>query len=283
MLRLRSTTVGSRRRSGRVRAIGWLLCGSTLAGSFAWSAEPPVLRVGMDTRSRPWAFVPGLDYTKEDWNQAPRLGPTQLDALDGVEIDIMKALARRMGVVPKVVPCAWVRIEQSLVEKRFDVILNAWVPNSRTPSSVVASSPYYEWGLLIVVKADNQAIHAYADLAGTRVGYFRDLAVERTVFNVGARELVPVDDSDLLFDDLAAGRIDAAIEDSTFVRWRVAHDARFRIVGDRLNKIGYRMGLRKEDAQLLEKVEAAIRDLVASGETDKIRARWESADAPGPR
>ena len=254
-----------------------------MAGAFAWSAEPPVLRVGMDTRSRPWAFVPGLDYTKEDWNQAPRLGPTQLDALDGVEIDIMQALARRMGVVAKVVPCAWVRIEQSLVEKRFDVILNAWVPNSRTPSSVVASSPYYEWGLLIVVKADNQAIREYRDLEGTRVGYFRDLAVERTVFNVGARELVPVDDSDLLFDDLAAGRIDAAIEDSTFVRWRVAHDARFRIVGDRLNKTGYRIGLRKEDAQLLEKVEAAIRDLVASGETDKIRARWESADAPGLR
>ncbi len=237
----------------------------------------------MDRRSRPWAFVPGLDYSKEDWNQPPKISASQLELLQGPDIDVMKALARRLNTVPKVVPCPWVHIEEGLVSNQFDLLINAWVPNSRTPSRIVASSPYYEWGLLIAVRADNKTIHSDRDLAGARVGYFRDLTVERSVENLGAGALVPVDDSDRLFDELAAGKLDAVIEDSTYVRWRVVHDNSFRVVGERLNRLGYRVGLRKGDTGLYQKVEAAIRDLIQSGEINKIRKHWESATAPGPR
>jgi ABC-type amino acid transport substrate-binding protein len=50
-------------------------------------------------------------------------------------------------------------------------------------------------------------------------------------------------------------------------------------VGDRLNRHGYHVGLRREDRELLARVQAAIEDLVSSGEMDRIRARWESPAA----
>jgi amino acid transporter len=241
----------------------------------AHAAEADEVRVGMDTRSRPWAYVPGLDYSKEDWLKAPVLQPAQIRQLEGVDIDLMNALARHMKATFVVVPHAWAAIEEGLLARRFDVILNAWAPSDLTPKGIVASPAYNEWGLLLAVRADQAGIQSYRDLAGKRVGHFKDRSVSRGVQSLATSILVGVEDSDELFDKLAAGALDAAVEDSTYVRWRVARDPRFRVVGDRLNRYGYHLGLRREDKALFARVEAAIRALAASGEVEKIRARWE--------
>jgi ABC-type amino acid transport substrate-binding protein len=269
------------RSAGRHVIASLLLARLLLGNGFAGVAEPSVLRFGMDTRSRPWAFVPGLDYSKEDWSQPPKISPAQLELLQGLDVDIMKAIAIRLNAVPKVVPYSWSHIEEGLVSKQFDLLMNGWVPNSRTPSTIVASSSYCDWGLLIAVRADNKTIRSYLDLAGSRLGYFRDPSVQRSVDNLAASQLISYEDSDVLFEALAARKIDAAVEDSTYVRWRVAHDSSFRIVGDPLNRLGYFVGLRKDDTDLYEKVQAAIRDLLQSGEIDKIRKRWASPASPG--
>jgi polar amino acid transport system substrate-binding protein len=246
-----------------------------LSSGTVGAAEPDVVRVGMDTRSRPWAYVPGLDYSKEDWLKAPLIQPAQILKLEGVDIDLMNALARHMKATFVVVPHAWASIEEGLLAKRFDVILNAWAPSDQTPKGIVASPAYNEWGLLLVVRADQVGIQSYRDLAGKRVGHFKDRSVSRGVQSLATSILMGVEDSDELFDKLAAGAFDAAVEDSTYVRWRVARDPRFRVVGERLNRYGYHLGLRREDQALFARVETAVRALTASGEVEKIRARWE--------
>jgi ABC-type amino acid transport substrate-binding protein len=52
------------------------------------------------------------------------------------------------------------------------------------------------------------------------------------------------------------------------------------VVGEPLNKLGYHVGVRREDAALLARVQAAVKALVDSGEIEKIRKRWEASDAP---
>jgi ABC-type amino acid transport substrate-binding protein len=266
--------------AGRARLglhLVWLLSASAIL----LGAEPRVLTIGMDTRSRPWAFVPGLDYSKEDFAEPPKITAAQLELLQGLDIDFMKALGQRLNAGVQVVPCAWPQIQEGLLSKQFDLIINAWLPNSRTPPGIVASSPYYEMGLLLAVRADNKTIHSYRDVAGKRLGYFRDPLTERTVLNLGAGRLVLFDDEDLLFEALAGGKLDVAVEDSTYVRWRVAHESPFRVVGERLNRLFYHVGLRKEDRALYQKVETAIQELIQSGEIDRMRKRWESGTSPG--
>ena len=264
------------RRLFRARALAVaLVLGLPLPVPSAGAAEPDVIRVGMDTRSRPWVYVPGLDYSREDWTKAPILQPPQLRLLEGVDIDLMNALARHMEASLRVVPEAWATIEEGLLAKRFDLLMNAWAPSDRTPEAIVPSSAYYEWGLEVAIRADQVGIRSYRDLAGKRVGHFKDRVVSRGVQGLAASTLVALEDSDQLFEELAKGGFDAVVEDSTYVRWRVAHDPRFRVAGERLNRYGYHLGLRREDRALYDRVEAAIRALVASGETAKIRARWE--------
>jgi hypothetical protein len=43
-------------------------------------------------------------------------------------------------------------------------------------------------------------------------------------------------------------------------------------------ELGYDAGLRKADALLLSRIQAAVKDLVASGEGERIRMKWEGAN-----
>lgn len=248
-----------------------------VALAIAASAGAEDLRVGMDTRTPPWSFVPGVDYSSDDPSRDPTPSDTQLKALQGIDVDVANALARRLGATLRIVPVAWFGEEQGLLDKRYDAIVGAWTPNPKTPASIVASSPYYTWGLQIAVRADNKKIVSYADLAGARVGHYRDAAAERTVRSLGAAALVSFDSQEVMFEELKSGKLAAVLFDSPYVLWRVARDKELRAVGQPLNRLGYHVGVRKEDKALVAKVEAAVKALVAAGDIAKIQEKWEGA------
>jgi polar amino acid transport system substrate-binding protein len=235
-----------------------------------------VFRVGMDTRSPPWSFVPGLDYGSESPEKAPQISEAQLRRVTGIDVDSALALGQRMGVTVRIVPVAWFDLENALVSKRIDAILNAWTPGRLTPATIVASEPYYEWGLIVATRTDNAKVKSYADLSQATVGHFKSQVVERTLRSIGAAHLKVYDVQEALFDDLAANKVDAIVYDSPYVRWRVSRDKTFRTVGEPLNRLGYHVGLRREDTALLARVQAAVKDLVSSGERERIRKRWET-------
>ncbi len=217
-----------------------------------------VFRVGMDTRSPPWSFVPGLDYSKEDPEKDPQVSEAQLRKVTGIDVDVAQAIGQRLGMTVRIVPIAWFDLENALVSKRIDAIVNAWTPGRLTPPSIVASDPYYEWGLLLAVRSDDASLKSYADLSHATVGHFKSQVVERTLRSIGAARLQSYEQQEALFSDLASKKIDAILYDSPYVRWRVSREKAFRTVGEPLNKLGYHVGLRREDAALLARVQTAI-------------------------
>jgi len=199
--------------------------------------------------------------------------------LTGFDVEVMEALGRRLGARLKVVPTPWPQLEDGLVARRFDLIICGWTPHSGTPAAIVASDPYYNWGLLIAIRADNAAmIRSVPDLDDKRVGHFLDPAVQRALTAMGHGRFEARNHPTALFRDLAAGTLDAVIFDSLYVRWRVANDAALRVVGRPLNRLGYHVAVRKDDTTLFARVQAAVKSLASSEEMARIAARWE-----GPR
>jgi ABC-type amino acid transport substrate-binding protein len=227
--------------------------------------DPRILRVGIDTRTPPWAFVPGLDFSKEDQFAAPKVTDAQLATAQGFEVELVQALAHRLGMKARLVPASWYRLEQGLKNAQFDVILSSWTPNPKTPPDVAASISYCDWGLVLTVRAGETRIHSPADLEGRRVGHMRDPAVSSALREMGGGSFIQEEDADKLFAELKAGALDAVLFDSFYARWKISQDPAFRIVGEPLNRLGYHVGVLKSDARLLERVDAAIRGLLASG------------------
>jgi polar amino acid transport system substrate-binding protein len=228
----------------------------------------------MDTRTPPWVFVPGLDFSKEDFQKPPRVSEAQLGRVAGFEADVLRALERALAVRARIVPESWYHLEQGLLAGRYDLILSSWTPSLGTPETIRASMPYCDWGLMVVVRAEERRIASYRDLPGMRVGRYRDPAVGAALRSMGGVQFAVEDEAERLFDYLKQGRLDAVIFDSFYVRWRVARDRSFKAVGEPLNRLGYHLGVRREDGALFERVEAAIAALRASGELNRLIERW---------
>jgi polar amino acid transport system substrate-binding protein len=203
------------------------------------------------------------------------LSEAQLGKVVGLDVDVISGIARRLKRQPQIVPTAWFDLEAGLLARRYDVILSTWTPSPKTPATIVATVPYYEWGLLIACLADDKRIHSFADLDGLKVGHYRDPAVEQSLFSMGHGRFVAVDDPDKLFPALKSGALDALLFDSLYVRWRVATEPGFKVVGEPLNRLGYHVGVRKEDQALFQDVDGAVRELVSSEEMARIRKHWE--------
>jgi ABC-type amino acid transport substrate-binding protein len=242
------------------------------------------VRIGLDPRSAPWAFLPGYDYTREDVHSPPKLGADQLSRLSGLDIDVLRALEVRMAVHFEIVQSPWLELEAGLLASRYDLIVNAWTPSARTPDAIVATEPYYEWGLLVAARTADTSIRSVGDLAEKRIGHVSDPSVLPALRALGAglgARLVVVDQGgEELFSRLGRAELDAIVFDSAFVRWRVGRDAAFRVVGEPLNHLGYHVGVRASDKALFDRVQAAIKAFVASAEAREIRRRWEGGSPP---
>lgn len=256
-----------------MRGIALVLALSVIAPA----ARAQAFRVGMDTRSPPWAFVPGLDYSAEDPNAEPKVSEAQLKKATGIDVDVAQFLSQRLGRPLTIVPVAWFDLENALAAGRIDAIVCAWTPSPKTPPEIVASAPYYEWGLLLAARADDAKVASLADLKKATVGHFQSQVVERTLRSVGAGALRVYDKQETLFDDLKAGKLGAILYDSPYVRWRVARDRSFKTVGESLNRLGYHVGLRRADTALAAQVQSGVRELLTSGERERIRKKWEEA------
>ena len=249
-----------------------------LLAGLASAVEPPVLRVGLDPRSPPFAYVPGREDVPDDLEAPPQLSEAQLSRLVGFEIDVMNAIAQRIAMRPQVVQVSWDELEKGLLEKRYDIILAEWTPSPTTPPRILASSPYIDWSLVVVARAGDKRIRSTADLEGRAVGHYPDPSVERGLAamrkSLGARFMVKRNEQ-ILFAELKAGRLDAVIYDSMYVRWRVARDPSLRIVGEPLSRLGYHVGVRREDQALYDLIEVALREMVGGGEVERLRQRWD--------
>jgi ABC-type amino acid transport substrate-binding protein len=239
------------------------------------AAAPPPLRVGTETRQPPWAYFPGASTSGVDLRKnPPPLSAAQEKALVGLDVDIMKALARRLGRPLQIVPWSWWDLENGLLADKFDVILSSWTPSPKTPAGIWASPPYTMWGLLVATREGETTIQSFSDLTGKRVAHYSDPAVARSLQAMGRGTFLPFDDPDHMFALLKDNKLDAVIFDSPYVRWKVARDPGFRVVGEPLNRLGYHVGVRREDVPLAEAVQKALAEMQAAGELDAIMKEW---------
>lgn len=257
-----------------------IVLAGTLAGGLA-DAEAPVLRVGISSDNPPWSFVPErLPLILSGQSGLPAVTPAQFKTLAGLDVDVAHLLAREMGMSARLVPANWANLEKELVADQFDVILSSWTPSRKTPPTVVASEPYHAWGLVITVR-EGSKVKAFADLPQAAVvGHYADPAVEQTLRSLSSVKTKAYTSEGALFRDLKAGVLEAVIHDSTFARWRVNADPSLHIVGAPLNRLGYHVGVRRQDAERLAKVQAAVKAMLTSSEMAKLKAKWEAFGKP---
>ena len=201
--------------------------------------------------------------------------------LDGFDVDIAKALAAKLGVKPEFTTTEWSGILAGLQAGKYDVIVNQVAATDERRKTFDFSAPYVtSYPQLIVRANETRSLQSAADLKGKKIGVgqgsnFADLAKTWEGAEVrtypGATEYL---------QDLATGRIDAALNDSLLIPYLKEKTKLPIKAGPRVGAVE-RMGVafRKGNPQFKAAVDKILGDARADGTLKQISLKWFGVDA----
>jgi polar amino acid transport system substrate-binding protein len=221
-----------------------------------------VLRWGGDVQG-------GEPYAYED--------PARPGHLVGFEAELAEALAGALGVRAEFVQNDWSTLVPSLERGTFDVALNGLEVTPARAARVAFTRPYYLFRERLVGRAGDARVRDLASLRGLRVGTLANSEAWDLLLAAGA-VAVPYEGVDEPFVDLSRARTDAVLMDDIIVDRYAPRHGGLRVVADVADG-RYAAAVRPDERTLATALDAALADLIASGDLRKILARNHVDDA----
>ncbi len=193
----------------------------------------------------------------------------------GIDIDIMNAVAAKMGMKVDWQNVPFDPILAGLASCQYDVSIAAITITEERQKNMLFSDPYMDAGLIVVVNATNDSIKSLDDLKGKTVaaqlgttGEEAAKAIENVIYK-------PYDTYQFAFQDLANGQVDAVVADNPVALGYVkSMDGKVKVVGDVFNSAPYGIAFCNTKTELKDKVNAALKELIADGTIDAIVTKY---------
>lgn len=228
---------------------------------------PGVLTVGSDTT------YPPQEYIDAKTNKAT-----------GFDIDLITAVAQRMGLRTTIVPAKFTTIMNDLSAKHFDVVISAVniTPERQKNADFV---PYLNAGeSLLVQKGNPKGIKSTDDLCGLTVGV-QDGTIEQGVLQTAsdnckeqdksAITITALQDQTAVIQLLATKRAVATYQDAPVTDYYVKQSPdQFEVGGSVLSTGPEGIAVRKNDAAMLNALQTAYNQLKANGTYHQLILKW---------
>lgn len=199
----------------------------------------------------------------------------------GFDIDMMNAIAERMGFQVEYKNTAWDGIFAGLESGDYDAILSAVTINDERKQTYDFSDPYINAGQTVVVRADETAIASDKDLSGKVVGAQIGTTGAFAVQDIEGATLKEYDTIDLALQDLVNGQVDAVVVDTPVAAdYALASEAfkgKLKIVGEPFTDEYYGVVVRKGESQeFIQLFNEGLKAIKEDGTYDQIYAQWIS-------
>ena len=200
--------------------------------------------------------------------------------LAGYDVDVAKLVARKLGLKPEFVTTEWSAILAGLAAGRYDVIISQVGINPKREQVFDFSIAYtYSSPQLIVRKGDSARYTSLADLKGKKVGVGQGSVFEQQARAVPGIDIKSYPAAPENLQDLAIGRVDAALNDSLMVAYLLKNSRLPIQAGARVGAIE-RTGVtfKKGSPQFKAAVDKVLAEAGADGSLKAISVKWFGAD-----
>ena len=199
--------------------------------------------------------------------------------LTGYDVEIITAVADRMGVKAEFVEAPWDALFASLISDRFDVVANQVTRNAEREARYALTQPYTFSDGVIVTRTDNTSISSLADLKGKTTAQSSTSNWAKVAADAGAK-VEAVEGFTQAVALVKQRRVDATVNDN------LAALEYFKTTGDDEVKIAAETGdtseqvfaLRPADTALRNEINTRIDELRADGTLAEISKRYFDTD-----
>ena len=203
------------------------------------------------------------------------------DTLVGYDVEVSRAIAQYMGLEPEYVEGEWDGLFAGLEAGRYDIVCNGVEVTEERAKSYDFSEPYAYIHTALAVRADDDSITCFEDLAGKTTANSIASTYMTLAESYGA-EVLGVDTLDETIQMLLAGRVDATLNaDVSFYDYLNVHpDAAFKLVDETDEASHVCIPVRKGGGSntLLAAVNEAIDALRADGTLAEISEKYFGSD-----
>jgi polar amino acid transport system substrate-binding protein len=192
----------------------------------------------------------------------------------GYEVDLMNEIARRLNRRAVFVQNQWDGLIPGLQTGNYDVAINGIEITEDRKGQVDFTIPYYATGEQLSVRAGENSISTLADLKGKTAGTLKYTLAQRILEREGGIRIQTYDGQINAYEDLANGRLDAVLMDAPIATYYSSPNPKLKFAGPPIERIQYGICLRKDNAELLTRINEALLSLIKSGDLRRIYEKW---------
>lgn len=197
----------------------------------------------------------------------------------GFDMDLIRAIGEAVGVEIEIKSLNFDGVLAAVQSGSVDAAISAVSITDERKKSMNFSEPYYDSGLIIVVRKDNDTIKTVDDLKGKRVAvqiattgadYAQDLKNKGIVKEVKIFNTLPD-----AFMELRNNGVDAVINDWPVSAYYIKQSfGDLKMVGEKLTGEPYGIAVPKNKPEVLEKINEGLRKVKESGKYAEIYEKW---------
>lgn len=209
--------------------------------------------------------------------------PANPGRLIGFEVDLMAALAERLGVRAEFKQCEWDNLPDLLRTGGIDLICNGYELTAPRVRSMRPTIPYFVNELQLIARRDDPSIRSWDDLrrGRRRVGVLGPAAQAYVVgrLDPGSETRLYKGATEAMLD-VQNRNIDATAQDFIAAAFYIGRYPALQFVDRPAGRSYYVIYTRPSDVRLSQALDDALRELIVKGQLRRIYERygiWSSA------
>ena len=209
----------------------------------------------------------------------PPLVFQQGNQVAGIEADLARMLGEELGRPVKFVEMKWDEQIPALLEGKTDIIMSSMTVTRERQVRIAFSEPFLKSGLVAAVRAEDvpkypttESVMNVIDMVGFVSNTTSDSFVQKN-FPYAQKSFLSYPRQAV--NELQQRRIDMFIGDAPTVIWLVSeNESSIAGIWQPLNEEYLAWGMRKDDQDLLARVNAALAQFRHDGRLDKVLNKW---------
>src|SRR5476651_2582288 len=245
-----------------------------IAAGSAFAAVPKDIKIGTDPTYAPF----------ESKNASGQLV--------GFDIDLAKELCKRIQAKCTFVESDFDALIPSLKAKKIDAIISSLSITEKRQQEIDFTDKLYAANARLIAPKGTKIVPTLDALKGKNVGVLQGSTQEayaNAMWQPKGINVVAYQNQDLIYADLASGRLDAAFQDEVagsegFLKQSAGKDYAFAgpsVKDDKFFGVGTGMGLRKTDTDLKAALNKAFDSMRKDGTYDKLAKKYFDFDVYG--